>query len=158
VKSEPLVVLRVRYGLAPLRGTGAVHGNMHEGRLRTSAVEMPFARSNVDHVTGLEQVSALPSRSHAPTTRDAIEELPARMAVPVGPPGRREVDHPDVGPVGNGDGATQPDLASEPPSVATLEDPVRRARHVHIHTLSARDRSGGASPDRALRPATMLMA
>src|SRR2546426_11226456 len=121
-------------------------------------MEMPLVRSGMDHVARLERVSALPSRPHAPTTRDAIEELPAGMAVPMGPSARREVDHPDVGPVGNGDGATQPDLAGEPPGVAPLEDPVHRPRHVHDPQAYPRGTGGGTSPDRVLRPATMLLA
>src|SRR5438105_10281957 len=112
-------------------------------------MEMPFVGAGMDHVTGLEPVSALPSRPHAPTTRDAIEELPAGMAVPVGPRARREMDHPDVRPVGDCDGATQPDLAGEPPGVAPLENPVRRPRHIHDPQAYPRGTGGGTSPDRA---------
>src|SRR5439155_21265213 len=118
--SESLVVLGVRHGLAPLGGSGAVHGNMHQRRLRAPTVEMPFVRADVDHVTRLERVPLLPSRPHPPTTGDAVEELSPRMAVPVGACGRREVDHPDVGRVGCRDGAPQPDLTGEPSGVATL--------------------------------------
>ncbi len=155
-RSEPFLVLGVRDGIAPLGRSGAVHGNMHERRLWTATVEMPIARTDVDHVPRLERVPALPPRANSPAAGHAVEELSSRVPVPMGARGRREVDHPDVGRVGGGDRASQPDLTGEPSGVPALEDAIRRPCYLHdpqpIRAGALVSRGG------ALRPATMLLA
>jgi hypothetical protein len=154
--SEPFLVFGVGDGLAPLRRSGAIHGHMHERRLGTSTVEMPIVRADMDHVTRLQDLPALPPRANSPAAGHAVQELSSRVPVPMGARGRREVDHPDVGRVGRRDRASQPDPTGESTGVPALEDAVRRPCYLHDPQLI---RAGAlVSRGGALRPATMLLA
>jgi hypothetical protein len=74
----------------------------------------------VDHVARLQDVARLVAAPHPAAARDRVQELPARVLVPVGPGAGREVHDADVRSVLGAQSAAQRDHAGEPPFVATL--------------------------------------
>jgi fumarate hydratase, class II len=94
-------------------------------------VEVPLPRRDADHIARVQHVPGFTTAAHPAPAGHRVEELPARVLMPMGARARSEVDDADVRAVVRDDGAAERHLAGEPAGVTVLVGRVGRSRDLH---------------------------
>src|SRR4051812_19344044 len=94
-------------------------------------MEVPLPRRDADHVASLEHVTGLAPAPHAAAARDRVQELPARVLMPMRPRPRREMHDPNVGSVVGRKRSAERHFAGEPARIAVLVGRVGRSCDLH---------------------------
>src|SRR4051812_31870855 len=94
-------------------------------------MEVPLPRRDADHVAGLEQVTGLAAAPHPAAACHRVQELPARVLMPMRPCPRREMHDPDVGAVVGGKRSTKRHFPGESACIAVLVGRVGRSCDLH---------------------------
>src|SRR4051795_5216640 len=94
-------------------------------------MEVPLPWRDADHVAGLEHVTGLAPAPNPAASCQRVQELPARVLMPMRPRPRREVHDPNVGAVVGGKRSAERHFAGEPARIAVLVGRVGRSCDLH---------------------------